>query len=380
MRYAKGYALQIIHVKVYMIKISTKIQRICMRMHIGMLLLLPVACLISCNSISSDNNPQVPQEQLGSSQIRMRMFISPSRIKATNTDSALVTVVACDTANNPLAGYEVTFSASHGIIEASDTTDSSGKAHAVFYSVPCNAEVHIGAAIEVGDSIFYVSNSVTLSGLEVNIRPDRKNALTGSSAAVIISVTDASNEPVGAVEVKTTGTKDRYHMTRDDGVCSTSVSSDSAGTVIITAMALGDTSTDSVRFYTTMPALYNVTGNWALITEMNLDSNYIATYDSNFTHYLAITDDSITYTMQTQRDSNTTIIDTWKTCYRLEGTILTENNDSLHMVTHIKAYTDSTFVRSYDSNPERIEVYKRYSGKIPGLSVDGLPTHPDPNP
>jgi adhesin/invasin len=192
--------------------------------------------------------PQASKQGVGN----MRVFVDNSALRASNTDQTTVRVIAFDRFNNPLSGRLVRFTANHGIITGSDTTDARGEAEAVYRSVPINTDARITATMVVDDSALAVATTVTLSGLEVDIRPQTANALLNRTVPVDIRLVDGAGNPVPDATIQFNGNPG-VGTTNGDGVFATSVTSGSQKRVLITASALGARDTSHVDFWTVLP-------------------------------------------------------------------------------------------------------------------------------
>lgn len=182
----------------------------------------------------------------------LRIFVDRSALKASNTDETPVRVIAFDRLNNPLSGRLVRFTADYGIITASDTTDERGEASAVYRAVPYNTDVRVTASVNVNDSSLAVATTVTLSGLEVDVKPQTADALLNASVPVSIRVRDGAGAPVPNVTVYFNG-QPGFGTTDGDGVFLTPVTSGVQKRVFINAEALGAKDTAYVDFWKEIP-------------------------------------------------------------------------------------------------------------------------------
>jgi hypothetical protein len=182
----------------------------------------------------------------------LRIFVDRSKLKASNTDETPVRVIAFDKFNNPLAGRLVRFTANFGIITASDSTDSRGEATAVYRAVPYNTDVRITASVTVEDSSLSVATTVTLAGLEVEVKPQVNDATLNALVPVAIRVRDGSGNPVPDVTVKFNGNPS-FGTTDGDGVFHHAVTNSAQGRKLIIAEALGALDTGYVDFWVTLP-------------------------------------------------------------------------------------------------------------------------------
>lgn len=182
----------------------------------------------------------------------MRVFVENSRLRASNTDETKVRVIAFDKFNNPLAGRLVRFTANHGIITATDTTDARGEAAATYRGVPLNTDARITATMVVEDSALAVITRVTLAGLEVDIRPTLTDALLNRQVPVHVRIIDGAGQPVPGATVTYNGNPGT-DTTDGDGIFRASITSGIQGRVFVTAEALGSKDTSYVDFWKVLP-------------------------------------------------------------------------------------------------------------------------------
>lgn len=182
----------------------------------------------------------------------LRIYLDRSKLKASNTDETPVRVIAFDKFNNPLAGRLVRFTANYGIITASDSTNARGEATAVYRAVPYNTDVRITASVTVEDSSLTVATTVTLTGLEVEVKPQVSDAVLNTIVPVAIRVRDGSGNPVPDVTVKFNGNPS-FGTTDGDGVFRTAVTSGAETRKLIIAEALGALDTGFVDFWKDLP-------------------------------------------------------------------------------------------------------------------------------
>lgn len=182
----------------------------------------------------------------------LRIFVDRSKLKASNTDETPVRVIAFDKFNNPLSGRLVRFTANFGIITASDSTNDRGEATAIYRAVPYNTDVRITASVTVDDSTLAVATTVTLTGLEVEVRPQVTDALLNATVPVTIRVLDGSGNPVPDVTVKFNGNPG-FGTTDGAGIFTTAITSGTQKRVLVNAQALGAQDTGFVDFWAKLP-------------------------------------------------------------------------------------------------------------------------------
>ncbi len=196
----------------------------------------------------------------------MEIFVNPSDVPASSQKTAAVTVRLYNNLHNPIVGRTIFFAASHGLISASATTDSSGIATATFTSEPVNTEASIYAYLyEVdakGDTTtVIVGQTITISGINVQIIPTASHVLLNTVVPVTISVTDAEGNPVANKPVYLSGSVIDTLSTLGNGNAVTSVTSSVLATVVITAESQGAFATESIVFDTSITGIIDTTTN-----------------------------------------------------------------------------------------------------------------------
>lgn len=182
----------------------------------------------------------------------LRIFVNPSNLKASNTDEAQVRVVAFDNLNNPIAGRQVRFTTTAGIVTTADSTDASGEATATLRAVPFNTNARVTATMSVEDSSLTVATTVTFSGLRIEVTPAKRNALVTEDVPVFLRVIDGAGSPVPDVRILFSGNPG-VGTTDGAGVLQTSLTSGVQGRVTLRASALGAVDSGFVDFWTVLP-------------------------------------------------------------------------------------------------------------------------------
>jgi adhesin/invasin len=182
----------------------------------------------------------------------LRIFVTPSHLKASNTDQAQVRVVAFDNLNNPLSGREVRFTTQAGIISGLDSTDEAGVATATLRAVPFNTDTRVTATMSVEDSTLTVATKVTFEGLRIEILPAKANALLNEQVPVSLRVIDGSGSPVPDVTIQFSGNPG-IGTTDGTGTLLTSLTSGTQKRVVLTADALGAADSGFVDFWNVLP-------------------------------------------------------------------------------------------------------------------------------
>ncbi|MBN1576487.1 MAG: Ig-like domain-containing protein [Chitinispirillaceae bacterium] len=223
-----------------------------------------------------------------SSNNNMRLRALPSFLAASYDESAILEVTVFDDNHNPLAGREVTFTATKGLITARDSTDGEGIATAVFSAEPINDNAIIYARTAFGDSILTVATAVTLSGVALNVLPQLTTAPLGYQVPVRITLLDGKGAPLPDRRVRIQGMGDSIKTTNGAGEVSTVVSRPSQGTVTINAHALGASDSATVFFGSTAP----VDSSNRYMRIRAFPSALLGGYDDTSTIEVAVFDDS----------------------------------------------------------------------------------------
>lgn len=187
---------------------------------------------------------------------QMHLIVEPSRLLAAYGDTAQVTVVAYDNYHNPISDKRVTFVANTGLIfPAEGRTDASGRATAQFISVPVNMDAIIYAYLYLtADSVVCETHNITLSGLQVNIRPAAYNVLVGNVVNVVFEVVDAAGKPLANDLLFISGSILDTLMTLGNGTALLDVTRATQGDVLLNVRsALGAQDTAAVHFWVTLP-------------------------------------------------------------------------------------------------------------------------------
>lgn len=193
----------------------------------------------------------------------MRISVNPGTLKATVDDKAAVTVTLYDERHNPIVDKKITFASSHGIIDASATTDAMGMATVNFSSEPWQGDAWIGAAVQISsDSLLRVARKINVSGLDLQLSPEATDVQTGTKVKVVLELLDASGSPLPDQEIVLTGDATGKYTTDGTGKSSITITRDTQDTATINATALGASASTSVRFWTKVPegTANNVTG------------------------------------------------------------------------------------------------------------------------
>ena len=180
----------------------------------------------------------------------MSIYVSPSKLRANNTDTAEVVVSVYDSLyHNPIAGQVVYFRTTHGVITSADTTDARGIARAILKSIPINAEARVIAWIFLDGVKKEVGQTVTLSGLEITLVPQVRNQLVNIAVPVTVEVVDAGGQPVPGATITLGGALSGTLTTKGDGTATTSITSSRQDSVVFTASGLGASAVSYVKFW-----------------------------------------------------------------------------------------------------------------------------------
>ncbi|MBN1758172.1 MAG: Ig-like domain-containing protein [Chitinispirillaceae bacterium] len=183
----------------------------------------------------------------------MRIRAFPSALLASYDDKSDIEVTVFDDNRNPVAGKEVFFSSTRGVITAKSTTDDNGIASAVLTGEPINANVTVTAQMTIADSLVSVATTVTMSGITIVIIPQLTSAPLNAVVPVTIKLLDGGGEPVPDQDLLIVTGRDSTKTTDGAGEVTTAVTRSSSGTVTIRAAALGASDSTSVYFGTSTP-------------------------------------------------------------------------------------------------------------------------------
>lgn len=184
----------------------------------------------------------------------MRISVNPAILKATTEDQAAVTVTLYDDNHNPIAGKTIRFGASHGLIDAEATTDTMGMATATFHSEAFEGDAFVGAAVQVSsDSVLRVARKVSISGLDLLVKPEATDVQTGTKVTVAVELLDAAGNALSNETVVLGGDVATNLTTDGAGKASFTLTRESQDTATITASVLGAITTTTIRFWTKVP-------------------------------------------------------------------------------------------------------------------------------
>ena len=181
------------------------------------------------------------------------LFADPARLAAANGETASIKAILYDDNHNPVAGKRVTFSTTHGLITPSDTTDASGVATAEFQGLAQNADALITASYAQGDSIRRATATITLAGLQIEVKPAAGEALLKDTVPVSIRVRDAMGRALPDVQVSIKGALQSSLRTNASGTATATVTSAGERTLVVTASALGAADSAKVIYLTSLP-------------------------------------------------------------------------------------------------------------------------------
>jgi protocatechuate 3,4-dioxygenase beta subunit len=181
------------------------------------------------------------------------LFADPSRIAAANGETSKVKAILYDDGHNPVPGKRIAFTASHGLITPADTTDGNGVAEAVFQGLAQNADAVITASYQQGDTTRRASATITLAGLDIEVKPAKGEALLKDTVAVSIRVRDAQDRPLPDVQVTLTGALQSTLRTNASGIATATATSAAEKALVVSAYALGAKDSAKVVFLSSLP-------------------------------------------------------------------------------------------------------------------------------
>ncbi|GEM_PF-1206347 len=181
------------------------------------------------------------------------LFAEPSRLAAANGETSKIRAILYDDNHNPVAGKRIAFATTHGLITPSDTTDANGVAEAVFQGLAQNADALITASYSQGDSTRRATATVTLAGLQIEVKPGAGEALLKDTVPVSIRVRDAQGRALPDVQVAIKGARESSLRTNASGTATATVTSATEKSITVTATALGAVDSAKVTFLTTLP-------------------------------------------------------------------------------------------------------------------------------
>ncbi len=180
-----------------------------------------------------------------------------STLKADGNDSATMLVLLKDENNNPMSGEKIKFTATGGLVTASDVTDEGGKAKAILISERANKTVTVVATV-VGQDLSS-RQQVTFSGIKLTINPQKNVLIQGSRDSVTFELADANGVIISgdSIAISVTGADGGFAekslnntliATDTKGQYKTYVTSKTAKDVVITALALGADASQTITF------------------------------------------------------------------------------------------------------------------------------------
>jgi protocatechuate 3,4-dioxygenase beta subunit len=140
------------------------------------------------------------------------------------------------------------------VITSADTSDNDGVASAILTSVPVNADAIVSAWIILNKNVIAVSQTVSIDGIEIVVTPSLKNAPLNATVPVQIEVIDGSGSPVPDAPLTLSGAMIGTVRTNAKGIYSVNLTSATQAVKKLTVTGLGATSSDSVKFWTTVPS------------------------------------------------------------------------------------------------------------------------------
>ncbi|MDB5050490.1 MAG: Ig domain protein group 1 domain protein [Fibrobacteres bacterium] len=189
----------------------------------------------------------------GSRSRTLLIFADPSRMAAAAGETSRIKAILYDDSHNPVAGKRVSFSANLGIITPADTTDENGVVEAVFQGFAQNADAVITASYPQGDSTRKASTTITLAGIQIEVKPLAGEAVLRDTVPVSIRVRDAQGRALPDVQVTLKGGLQSSLRTNASGSATATMTSASEQSIVINASALGATDSAKVVFLKDLP-------------------------------------------------------------------------------------------------------------------------------
>lgn len=185
----------------------------------------------------------------------LRLDINPGILKANSEDLAVVTATLYDDKHNPVLGKKIFFAATHGLIDASAITDSSGDAIVQFRSEATENEVWIIASFRnEEDSLIRVGRRIQITGLELRLSPQTTDALINTNVPISIDFLDAAGNPLSDESVIISGALNQTVKTNGAGKATITVFSSKQDTLILHAESKGAHSSTQIRFWNKIPS------------------------------------------------------------------------------------------------------------------------------
>jgi adhesin/invasin len=181
------------------------------------------------------------------------LFAEPARLAAANGETSAIKAILYDDNHNPVAGKRVAFSTTHGLITPADTTDANGVATAEFQGLAQNADALITASYAQGDSIRRATATITLAGMQIEVKPSAGEAVLKDTIPVSIRVRDAMGRAMPDVQVSITGAQQSSLRTNASGTATATVVSAGEQTIVVRASALGAADSAKIIYLTSLP-------------------------------------------------------------------------------------------------------------------------------
>lgn len=180
-----------------------------------------------------------------------------STLRADGSDSTELRVLVKDDNNNPMEGEKLHFTATGGVVKAEATTDAWGKTSTILVSERVNKTVVVTATLDKTGAT--AQQSVSFDGVSIAVNPEKLVLTTGATDAVTFQLNDGAQVPMSgdSLELVMKGAKNGFAQAGKDSIIvvtdtkgqyHTSVVADADGDVVMTARALGATTTETVTF------------------------------------------------------------------------------------------------------------------------------------
>lgn len=180
-----------------------------------------------------------------------------SSLRADGTDSTQLRVLIKDDNNNPLPGEKLRFTSTGGVVMSEATTDNWGIAYTTLKSERVNKTVVVTATLEKTGAT--AQQSVSFDGITININPARTVLMKDSINEILFELRDGGNVPMSgdSLEIVAKGAYKGFDrngldsmvvVTDTKGQYRTTITSQAAASIIVSARALGAKTLDTVTY------------------------------------------------------------------------------------------------------------------------------------
>lgn len=217
-------------------------------------------CLIACGG--SKDTADTGGGTTTPSAANIDLAASPTSVKSDDSNTSTITITALNSLNAALSGITITLGTDTGILGAPNvTTGTDGSANVTFHSG--GIATNRTATITASSGSVSKQIPIQITGSSVTLTSSSSSISTGGTATLTVTATDAGGGPVsgaavtfsqsasGIVTISPTSTS-----TNASGKFYATVTGATAGTVTITATALGATATTDITVASTTNTFY----------------------------------------------------------------------------------------------------------------------------